>query len=86
MTTTPLDITAFFNVIDGDVSDTRETTKQAINPVTLEPNPEAPLSTQQDVNRAVEIARNAAPRWSAVAWAERANTMRRFADACQVTI
>ncbi|KAJ8127560.1 hypothetical protein O1611_g6075 [Lasiodiplodia mahajangana] len=81
--TSPLDFSTFSNVIDGKVSATRETTKRAINPSTLETSPEAPLSTQQDVNLAAEIARNAVPLWAAVPWAKRASTIQRFADAIE---
>ncbi|KAI0425813.1 aldehyde dehydrogenase [Xylaria sp. FL1042] len=80
--TIPLDFTKFLNVIDGKTSDTPNKT-QAINPSTLEPNPEVPLSALDDVNRAVDIAQKAAPLWAAVPWNERANTVRRFADALE---
>jgi acyl-CoA reductase-like NAD-dependent aldehyde dehydrogenase len=77
-----IDFTRFFNVIDGRISDTPEKSC-AINPSTLNTNPEAPLSTQQDVSRTVEIARNAAPYWAAFSWDERADAIQRFANAIE---
>ncbi|KAI1279793.1 aldehyde dehydrogenase [Xylaria sp. FL0933] len=81
--TVPLDFTRFFNVIDGKTSGTPEKTRHAINPSTLELNPEVPLSTLDDVDRAVDAAQKAAPLWAAVPWNERANAVRRFADALE---
>lgn len=81
--TEPLDFTEFFNIIDGKTSGTPRKTRHVINPSTLEPNPEVPLSTLDDVNTAVEIAEKAQPLWAAVPWDERADAVRRFADAIE---
>ncbi|KAI0970832.1 aldehyde dehydrogenase [Xylaria arbuscula] len=81
--TAPFNFTKFFNVIAGKTSDTPGETRRAINPSTLELNPEAPLSTLDDVNRAVDSALKAAPLWSTVPWNERANAVRNFANALE---
>ncbi|KAI0413544.1 aldehyde dehydrogenase [Xylaria grammica] len=78
-----LDFTTFLNVIDGKTSDTPDKTRQATNPSTLETNPEVPLSTLDDVNRAVGSAQKAAPLWAAVPWNDRVEVVRRFADAIE---
>ncbi|KAJ8118556.1 hypothetical protein ONZ43_g3970 [Nemania bipapillata] len=77
-----LDFTRFFNVIGGNISDTPKE-RRTTNPSTLDANPQAPLSTQQDVDRAINMARNAAPVWAAVPWEERARAIERFADAIE---
>ncbi|TGJ86810.1 hypothetical protein E0Z10_g1999 [Xylaria hypoxylon] len=81
--TIALDFTTFFNVIDGRASVTLGKTRRAINPSTLEANPEVPLSMLGDVNRAVDVAQKAVPLWAAVPWNERAGAVRRFADAIE---
>lgn len=53
-----LDFSTFYNVIDGKLSPTKET-RHGINPATEEPNPEVPVSTPKDVDRAVEAGQRA---------------------------
>ncbi|KAI1417203.1 aldehyde dehydrogenase [Hypoxylon sp. FL1857] len=78
----PLDFSTFYNIIDGKVS-TTDNTRHTINPATLESNPEVPLSTIDDVNRAVEAAERAAKSWAEVPWDERASAIQSFADAIE---
>ncbi|KAJ3565981.1 hypothetical protein NPX13_g7302 [Xylaria arbuscula] len=79
----PINFGKFFNSIDGKTSDTPGKSRRATNPSTSELNPEVPLSTLDDVNRAVEIAQKAAPLWAAVPWDERVDAVGRLADALE---
>ncbi|KAI1817449.1 aldehyde dehydrogenase [Poronia punctata] len=78
---TTLDFSSFYNVIDGKTSTTAQASNNNVNPATLEPTPRVPLSTREDVDRAVEAARKAAVSWAAVPWEERREAIRKFADA-----
>jgi acyl-CoA reductase-like NAD-dependent aldehyde dehydrogenase len=75
-----LDFSKFYNVINGELL-TTGTTRHGINPSTLEPNPEVPVSTPEDVNKAVEGARAAAESWAAVPLEERQQAVLKFAQA-----
>ncbi|KAI0816302.1 aldehyde dehydrogenase [Xylaria sp. FL0064] len=79
---TPPNFTTFKNVIDGELSSTNQT-RRTVNPSTLEPNPEVPVSTQHDVDRAVAAAQNAAGAWALVPWSERVTAIAAFADALE---
>ncbi|KAI1435758.1 aldehyde dehydrogenase [Xylaria sp. CBS 124048] len=81
-TKSPLDFTTFHNVIDGKLAKT-EKTRHTLNPATLERNPETPLSSLDDVNRAVDGARKAAASWAAVPWEKRAHAIAQIADALE---
>ncbi|KAK4137684.1 aldehyde dehydrogenase [Trichocladium antarcticum] len=70
----------FYNVIDNELT-TTPTTRHAINPSTNEPLPEVPVSSQDDVERAVAAATAAFPAWSSLSQDERAAYLGRFADA-----
>ncbi|KAI0393990.1 aldehyde dehydrogenase [Xylariaceae sp. FL0594] len=72
----------FHNVIDGQLSGTK-VTRHTENPSTLETNPEVPVSTQQDVDRAVAAAQKAAEAWADVPWDERRKAIEAFADALE---
>jgi acyl-CoA reductase-like NAD-dependent aldehyde dehydrogenase len=78
----PLDFTTFSNVIDGQLSDTKAT-RYGTNPSTLEGLPHVPLSTIEDVDRAVECAKKASQAWAAVPWAERVKALDSFASAIE---
>ncbi|KAH8164683.1 hypothetical protein CIB48_g3584 [Xylaria polymorpha] len=78
--TASLAFTSFQNVIDGKLSST-EVTRHTVNPSTLEANPDVPVSTQRDVDRAVAAAQVAAETWAKVPWAERKKAVEAFADA-----
>jgi betaine-aldehyde dehydrogenase len=69
------------NFIDGEFVDPAEgQTEPVLNPATAEQIAEAPLSTEEDVNRAVEAARRAFSGWSETTPGERALALLRLAD------
>jgi betaine-aldehyde dehydrogenase len=69
------------NFIDGEFVDPAEgQTEPVLNPATAEQIAEAPLSTEEDVNRAVEAAGRAFAGWSETTPGERALCLLRLAD------
>lgn len=72
----------YYNTIDGKLSSTSQT-RHGINPATGKPNAEVPVSTQQDVDAAVDAAKRAFKTWSKVPYAERQKALRDFADALE---
>ncbi len=78
----PLDFTSFHNIIDGKLSDTQKT-RCTVNPSTLEDLPRVPVSTIDDVNKAVNFAHKAAKSWAAVPLEERISAIHRFASALE---
>ncbi|ETS75774.1 hypothetical protein PFICI_12718 [Pestalotiopsis fici W106-1] len=80
-----MDFKTFYNVIDGKLEPTVKT-RHTINPSTLEANPEAPLSTSDEVDKAVKIAHEAAKEWAAVPWDERKNALANFAAALEAQL
>jgi betaine-aldehyde dehydrogenase len=69
------------NFIDGEFVDPAEgQTEPVLNPATAEQIAEAPLSTEEDVNRAVEAAKRAFPGWADTTPSERALALLRLAD------
>ncbi|KAI7787906.1 hypothetical protein LA080_013210 [Diaporthe eres] len=77
---TPLDFTTFHNVIDGKLVGTAKT-RHTISPSTLEENPPLPLSTSEDVHKAVAAAQKAAKQWAEVPWEERKKALESFIEA-----
>ncbi|KAI9375964.1 Aldehyde/histidinol dehydrogenase [Aspergillus egyptiacus] len=71
--------TNFHNTINGKQTSTAET-RHGINPATGEPNPEVPVSTQEDVDKAVAAAQEAFKSWSETPVAERKKAVLAFAD------
>src|SRR5918995_1299676 len=70
------------NFIDGDFVDPAEgATEEVINPATGEAIAQAPLSTKEDVDRAVAAARKAFDGWSTTIPAERSIALMKLADA-----
>jgi acyl-CoA reductase-like NAD-dependent aldehyde dehydrogenase len=67
-------------VINNELTTTAKT-RHAVNPSTNEPLPAVPVSTQQDVDRAVAAARAAFPAWSSLSQDERAGYLLKLADA-----
>lgn len=61
-------------------------TRHGINPATAEPNPEVPLATQEDLEKAVQAARAAFKTWSKTSFAERRDSLLAYADALDATI
>jgi betaine-aldehyde dehydrogenase len=72
------------NFIDGQLAEPAEgRTEPILNPATGEPIAEAPVSTAQDVDRAVAAARRAFPGWANRTPGERAFALLRLADAVE---
>lgn len=76
----PLSFSEFYNIIDGKREETTET-RHGVNPSTLEANPDVPVSTRQDVDRAVHAARRAFASWSKVPIKERRAAVLAFSEA-----
>ncbi|KAK7430967.1 hypothetical protein QQZ08_002496 [Neonectria magnoliae] len=74
-----LNFIKFHNVIAGKL-ETTATTRHGVNPSTLEKNPPVPVSTIEDVDRAVEVAVKAAEAWADIPYPERQEKVARFAD------
>jgi betaine-aldehyde dehydrogenase len=69
------------NFIDGEFVDAAEgATEEVTNPANGEAIAEMPLSTEQDVNRAVAAAKRAFPGWAATPPGERATALIKLAD------
>lgn len=75
-----LDFTTFKNVINGQLRGTTQT-RHGINPATKKPNPEVPVSTQQDVDDAVVAGRAAFKTWKKSTRDERAKGLTDLAAA-----
>jgi hypothetical protein len=78
----PLDFTKFQNVINGKLVDTKET-RRTINPSTFEELYPVPVSTQADIDEAIEVAKKAQESWANVPWAERQQAVKNYADALE---
>lgn len=72
----------FSNTINGKSTSTKET-RHGINPATGKPNPEVPVSTQQDVDAAVDAAKEAFKSWKMTTYAERKKAVMAYADALE---
>jgi betaine-aldehyde dehydrogenase len=69
------------NYINGEFVDSAEgATEPVLNPATAEQIAEAPLSTEEDVNRAVEAAKNAFDSWGVTTPGERSLALLKLAD------
>ncbi|KAL4945753.1 hypothetical protein BDV06DRAFT_8795 [Aspergillus oleicola] len=78
----PLDTTTFHNIINGELTSSAQT-RHAINPANKEPNPEVPVATQEDLDRAVTAARAAFKTWSKKSYADRRKAILAYADAIE---
>ena len=74
-----LDWTTFHNVIDGKLESTKKT-RHSINPATGKPNPEVPLSTPEDVDKAMNAAKKAFRGWADTPYAKRQEALLAYAD------
>lgn len=72
----------YYNTIDGELCGTQQT-RHGINPANGKPNPEVPVATREDVDKAVAAAKKAYKSWSKVSYAERQKACRDFADAIE---
>ncbi|KAF3812099.1 putative aldehyde dehydrogenase FUS7 [Colletotrichum gloeosporioides] len=77
--TSKLDFTKFYNVINGKLETTPKT-RHGLNPSTLEPLAEVPLSTAEDVDRAVQAARTAQEAWAETPYEERKKAVAKLGD------
>jgi betaine-aldehyde dehydrogenase len=74
-------LTKLQNFINGELVDPADgVTEEVINPATGEPIAEAPLSTEEDVDRAVKAARSAFDEWSTRPPMERSAALLKIAD------
>lgn len=80
--TSKLDWTKFYNVVDGKLETTSKT-RHSVNPSTLEANPEVPLSTPEDVDRAVQAAKKAQEAWADTPYAERQKAVAKLGEALE---
>src|SRR3954454_21556230 len=72
------------NFIDGEFVDPADgSTEAVLNPATGQEIAEAPLSTAEDVDRAVQAARRAFPAWSEATPGERSLALVKLADAIE---
>jgi betaine-aldehyde dehydrogenase len=72
------------NFIDGEFVDPADgATEEVLNPATAEPIAEAPLSSEEDVNRAVAAAKRAFDEWSVTTPGERQLALLKLADAIE---
>ena len=72
------------NFIDGEFADAADgATEDVLNPATGEPIAEAPLSSAEDVDRAVKAARRAFEEWSTKTPGDRAAALLQLADAIE---
>lgn len=78
----PLDWSKFHNVIDGQLSATVKT-RHGINSATGKHNPDFPLSTQEDVEKAMIAAKKGSKIWAATSYTERQKAVLAFADALE---
>jgi len=77
-------LTKLKNFINGESVDPAEgQTEEVVNPATGEPIAEAPLSTAEDVERAVAAARKAFDDWSTKTPGDRAAALLKLADAIE---
>jgi betaine-aldehyde dehydrogenase len=77
-------LTKLKNFINGEFVDPAEgQTEQVLNPATGEAIAEAPLSTEEDVERAVGAARGAFDAWATATPGERAAALLKLADAIE---
>jgi len=77
-------VTKLQNFIGGELVDPAEgETEEVINPATGEAIAEAPLSTEEDVNRAVAAARGAFDEWSTATPATRSMALLKLAEAIE---
>ncbi len=84
MAATSTDVGTLKNFIDGEWADPAEgQTEAVLNPATGEEIAQAPLSTAEDVDRAVKAARTAFETWSVTTPQERALALIRLADAIE---
>ncbi|KAJ5513777.1 Aldehyde/histidinol dehydrogenase [Penicillium fimorum] len=81
----PLDFSTFHNVINNELTTTSET-RHGINPANTQPNPPVPVSTQDDLDKAVKAAQAAFKGWAKTSFEERRKALHAWADAIDSNI
>ncbi|KAF2089905.1 aldehyde dehydrogenase [Saccharata proteae CBS 121410] len=77
-----LDFTSFSNIINGKLTQTKET-RHGINPATLEKLAPVPVATEKDVDDAVKAAKEAFESFKKTTFEERAAMLNAYADSLQ---
>ncbi|CAH0030343.1 unnamed protein product [Clonostachys rhizophaga] len=77
-----LNFEKYHNVINNELTST-SATRHAICPSNEEPLWEVPVSTKEDLDRAVKVAKTAYSTWSKLSFDERAQYLNKFADAIE---
>ncbi|KAJ5771057.1 uncharacterized protein N7511_003108 [Penicillium nucicola] len=75
-----LEFETFSNIINNELTSTSQT-RTGINPATTQSNPPVPVSTQDDLDKAVKAARAAFKTWSKTSFDERRKALNAWADA-----
>ena len=75
-------IKTFRNTINNELTST-PTTRHSINPANSQPNTEVPVSTKEDLDRAVQAAKDAFKKWSKTSFAERRAALAAYAEAIE---
>jgi acyl-CoA reductase-like NAD-dependent aldehyde dehydrogenase len=70
----------YFNVINNQLTSTSQT-RHGVNPANTQPNPPVPVSTQDDLDKAVKSARAAFKSWSKTSFDDRRKALLAWADA-----
>ncbi|KAL0936258.1 aldehyde dehydrogenase [Colletotrichum truncatum] len=83
--TSKLDFTKFYNIVNGKLETTSKT-RHSVNPSTLEALPEVPLSTAEDVDRAVQAAKAAQEAWAETPYEERQKAVAKLGDLLEENI
>ncbi|KAL9004279.1 MAG: hypothetical protein Q9188_002914 [Gyalolechia gomerana] len=78
-TSKKLQFETYHNIINNELTTTAKT-RHGINPAAVQPLPEVPVSTQEDVDKAVKFARAAYKSWSKIPIEERGQKLREYAD------
>ena len=74
-----MDFKTFKNSVNGELFDT-EKHRNGINPATLEKNPDVPIATREDLEKAVNGAKAAFKKWSNTPYTERQKIVMAFAQ------
>lgn len=77
-----LNVATFQNCINGKLVDTKAH-RRAVNPANLEPGPDVPCATKEDLDKAVDAAKTAFKHWSKVTFKDRRAAVMAYADAME---
>ncbi|KAJ5163919.1 Aldehyde dehydrogenase N-terminal [Penicillium coprophilum] len=77
-----LDFSTFQNVINNQLTTTSET-RHGINPANTQPNPPVPVSTQDELDKAVNAGQDAFKGWAKTSFDERRKALHAWADAIE---